>query len=80
MRRDMEAKCLTMAAHSVHQGHVGFVQAERRPPPLTGYANTFKWGSAKWGGMFIINGRAVGLDRFGHQETFNRFFEKQIRS
>ena len=36
--------------------------------------------SAQFGALFAINDEVVGLECFGHQQTFSKFFQKLIQS
>jgi hypothetical protein len=47
---------------------------------LDDYLKAFYLMDKKVGGIFAINGGIVGLESFGHWQTFSKFFKKLIQS
>ncbi len=53
---------------------------EEQKDRLGEYLKAFRLVECQVGAVLAINGRIVGLECFGHQQTFERFFQKLIQS
>jgi hypothetical protein len=47
---------------------------------LSEYLKVFRLADCQVGALFAINDEVVGLECFGHQQTFSKFFQKLIQS
>ena len=53
---------------------------ENQEERFSRYVKSFHLVDNQVGAVFVINGEVTGLDCFGHQKTFSRFFEKLLKS
>ncbi len=67
----MKAHCPTGAMADLFEG-----QKDR----LVEYRKAFRLVDCQVGAVFAINGKVVGLECFGHQQTFSKFFAKLVQS
>ena len=69
--RRMKVKSSTMAMADLFEG-----QKDR----LSDHLKAFHLVDSQVGAIFAINGKVVGLECFGHWQTFSKFFRKLIQS
>ncbi len=53
---------------------------EEQKDRLGEYLKAFRLVECQVGALFAVNGMVVGLECFGHQQTFGKFFRKIVQS
>jgi hypothetical protein len=75
---DLALKSERMAVHSETGAMADLFEGQK--DRLDEYLKAFRLLDCQVGAVFAINGRAVGLECFGHQQTFSKFFSKLVKS
>ncbi|MGD0625698.1 MAG: DUF6569 family protein [Thermodesulfobacteriota bacterium] len=75
---ELALKSERMAVHSSTGAMADLFEGQK--DRLGEYLKAFRPVDCQVGAVFAINGNIVGLECFGHQQTFGRFFQKLIRS
>ncbi|MBM4305132.1 MAG: hypothetical protein FJ123_00200 [Deltaproteobacteria bacterium] len=75
---ELALKSERMAVHSSTGAMTDLFEGQK--DRLGEYLRAFRLVECQVGAAFAINGKAVGLECFGHQETFNKFFPKLVQS
>ncbi len=75
---DIAEKSVRMAAPSRTQAMADLYDAYENP--LEDYLSKFRLMDCQVGALFAINGAVVGIECFGFQDTFARFFQKLVKS
>ena len=75
---EIALKSERMATHSPTMAMADLFEGQR--DRLGEYLKAFRLVDCQVGAVFAINGRVVGLECFGHQQTFSKFFSKLVKS
>lgn len=75
---DLALKSERMAVHSETGAMADLFEGQK--DRLGEYLKAFRPVDCQAGAVFAINGNIVGLECFGHQQTFGRFFQKLVQS
>jgi hypothetical protein len=75
---EIALKSERMATHSPTMAMADLFEGQK--DRLGEYLKAFRLVDCQVGAVFAINGRAVGLECFGHQQTFSKFFSKLVKS
>ena len=76
--RDISAKSARMDVHSPTSAMSEIFETHK--DSVEDYVSAFSAGENQVGGVFAINGRALGLELFDSPETFQKLFPKLLRS
>jgi hypothetical protein len=75
---ELALKSERMAVHSATGAMADLFEGQR--DRLGEYLKAFRLVDCQVGAVFAINGEIAGLECFGHQQTFGRFFQKLVQS
>jgi hypothetical protein len=75
---DLVLKSERMAAHSPTMAMADLFEGQK--DRLGEYLKAFRPVDCQVGVVFAVNGKVVGLECFGHQQTFSKFFPKLVQS
>ncbi|MBM4332980.1 MAG: hypothetical protein FJ117_17500 [Deltaproteobacteria bacterium] len=75
---ELALKSERMAVHSSTGAMADLFEGQR--DRLGEYLKAFRVVECQIGAVFAINGEVVGLECFGYQQTFSRFFQKLVQS
>ncbi len=75
---ELAAKSDRMAVHSSTGAMADLFEGQK--DRLGEYLKAFRLVDCQVGALFAMNGKVVGLECFGHQQTFGRFFQKLVQS
>ena len=75
---ELAMKSERMAAHSATGAMADLFEGQK--DRLGEYLKTFRLVDCQVGAAFALNGKVVGLEIFGYQLTFSKFFQKLVQS
>jgi len=75
---DLALKSECMPVHSETGAMADLFEGKK--DPLGEYLKPFRLVDCQVGAIFAINGKVVGLECFGYQQTFSKFFPKLVQS
>jgi hypothetical protein len=75
---EIALKSERMATHSATMAMADLFEGQK--DRLGEYLKAFRLVDCQIGAVFAINRRVVGLECFGHQQTFGKFFSKLVKS